>query len=167
MWPLISVTGMVGVIRGCIMVHRVHVTLESRAMIWSSATTMIVAHAAYSGSHSNWNMPVSSALRINYKKHTNIPRWRGNVWSRHLLYTEFFKWVPLIFPSYFARMFIRDTEADVYVKNHYISSNLHAMLICYVVASKPQRKLLADHDITRPSRGFNCVSSRYLRTIGH
>ncbi|RKL23110.1 hypothetical protein BFJ68_g1316 [Fusarium oxysporum] len=59
------------------------------------------------------------------------------------------------------------SKADVYVKNHYISSNLHAMLICYVVASKPQRKLLADHDITRPSRGFNCVSSRYLRTIGH
>ncbi|KAF4503063.1 hypothetical protein FAGAP_706 [Fusarium agapanthi] len=49
------------------------------------------------------------------------------------------------------------SKADVYVKNHYVSSNLHAMLICYVVASKPQRMWLADHSITRPSRGFNCV----------
>ncbi|KAF5675565.1 hypothetical protein FDENT_9700 [Fusarium denticulatum] len=49
------------------------------------------------------------------------------------------------------------SKADVYAKNHHVSSNLHAMLICYVVATKPQRKLLADQDITRPSRGFNCV----------
>jgi hypothetical protein len=59
---------------------------------------------------------------------------------------------------HFTTVLMKDIEADVYVKNHYVSSNLHAMLICYVVASKPQRKLLADHDITRPSRGFNCVS---------
>ncbi|KAH7481293.1 hypothetical protein FOMA001_g7544 [Fusarium oxysporum f. sp. matthiolae] len=63
-------------------------------------------------------------------------------------------------------MFIRDTEADVYVKNHYVSSNLHAMLICYVVASKPQRKLLADHDITRPCRGFNCVEGVTINNGG-
>lgn len=63
-------------------------------------------------------------------------------------------------------MLINDTEADVYVKNHYVNSNLHAMLICYVVATKPQRKLLADHSITRPSRGYNCVSPHnYERLI--
>ncbi|KAF5707757.1 hypothetical protein FMUND_10975 [Fusarium mundagurra] len=49
------------------------------------------------------------------------------------------------------------SKADVYAKNHYVSSNLHAMLICYVVATKPQRKLLADHSITRPSSGYNCI----------
>ncbi|SCO76932.1 uncharacterized protein FRV6_01144 [Fusarium oxysporum] len=58
------------------------------------------------------------------------------------------------------------SKADVYVKNHYVSSNLHAMLICYVVASKPQRKLLADHDITRPSRGFNCIEGVTINNGG-
>ncbi|KAF5017671.1 hypothetical protein F66182_10386 [Fusarium sp. NRRL 66182] len=49
------------------------------------------------------------------------------------------------------------SKADVYAKNHYINSNLHAVLICYVIANSPEHKYEADSDITHPSRGFDCI----------
>ncbi|KIL84062.1 hypothetical protein FAVG1_12759 [Fusarium avenaceum] len=49
------------------------------------------------------------------------------------------------------------SKADIYAKNHHVSSRLHAMLICHVVASKPDRKYASDHSITQPGAGYNCV----------
>ncbi|KAM0264542.1 hypothetical protein ACHAPA_008207 [Fusarium lateritium] len=49
------------------------------------------------------------------------------------------------------------SKADIYASNYHVRSHLHAVLICYVVASRPDRKYAADHSITEPGPGYNCV----------
>ncbi|KAM5349021.1 hypothetical protein ACJ41O_008844 [Fusarium nematophilum] len=51
------------------------------------------------------------------------------------------------------------SKADTYVDNHHMHSHLHAMLICRVVANRPQFVKHACSKRTAPDRGYNCVEA--------
>ncbi|KAK0714138.1 hypothetical protein B0T26DRAFT_874084 [Lasiosphaeria miniovina] len=51
------------------------------------------------------------------------------------------------------------SKADIYVRNHHVRSNMHAMLLCRVAYNRPQLVSVADHSRICPDAGYDCVEA--------
>ncbi|VUC25126.1 unnamed protein product [Clonostachys rosea] len=58
------------------------------------------------------------------------------------------------------------SKADRYAMNHHVRSQMHAMFICRVVVTKPQRLTQADNTRTCPDPGFNCIQGLTVQEGG-
>ncbi|KAK3937940.1 hypothetical protein QBC46DRAFT_344047 [Diplogelasinospora grovesii] len=51
------------------------------------------------------------------------------------------------------------SKADIYAKNYHLHSHKHVMIICRVIANRPQLLGSADHERRGPDGGFNYVEA--------
>jgi Poly(ADP-ribose) polymerase catalytic domain len=51
------------------------------------------------------------------------------------------------------------SKADIYAKNRYAGSRMHAMLLCLVSVGKAEEMFSADHSKKNPSYGYDSVEA--------